>query len=109
MGPAIQQRAPDGHVGRGDRIVRGGWTDAEAVEDDEDDRSRPRRGRARHGGSGERRGHAIAARRAAAATPARPTIPAISSGFSEAPPTSAPSIEGSPRNSPMFAAVTLPP
>jgi hypothetical protein len=29
--------------------------------------------------------------------------------LSEAPPTRAPSIDGSPRNSPMFAEVTLPP
>ena len=41
--------------------------------------------------------------------PARATMPAISSGLSEAPPTSAPSIDGSARNSPMLADVTLPP
>ena len=41
--------------------------------------------------------------RAAAVSPARATIPAISSGLSEAPPTSAPSIAGSARNSPMLA------
>ena len=38
-----------------------------------------------------------------------PTIPAISSGLSDAPPTSAPSMLGSARKSAMLAAVTLPP
>ena len=47
--------------------------------------------------------------RAAAVIPARATMPAISSGLSEAPPMSAPSTPGSARNSPMFAEVTLPP
>jgi len=41
--------------------------------------------------------------------PARATMPAISSGLSDAPPTKAPSMAGSARNSPMFADVTLPP
>ena len=50
-----------------------------------------------------------AAPRAAAVSPARATIPAISSGLSDAPPTSAPSMAGSARNSSMFAEVTLPP
>ena len=78
----------------------GSRPDTEAVEDDEHDGSRPVR--ARHPA-------VVAASRASAVTAARATIPAISSGLSEAPPTSAPSIEGSARNSAMFAAVTLPP
>ena len=77
--------------------------DPEAVEDDEDDRS----GSARSVPRLDARSRA--APRAAAVSPARATIPAISSGFSEAPPTSAPSIAGSARNSAMFADVTLPP
>ena len=73
------------------------------------DRSRPgRRGRWARSGSGSRLRHA-AAPRAAAVRPARATIPAISSGLSEAPPTSAPSMAGSARNSAMLAEVTLPP
>ena len=59
-------------------------------------------------GRGRGAGHA-AAPRAAAVRPARATMPAISSGLSEAPPTSAPSIDGSARNSAMLAEVTLPP
>src|SRR4029079_11266183 len=93
--PARKQPAPGRHPGGGDRIGRGVGAESEPVDDDEDDRAGPP--------------HALAARRAAAVTPARPTIPAISSGLSEAPPTRAPSIPGSVRSSPMFAAVTLPP
>ena len=65
----------------------------------------------RNGGRRIDRGwdQALAARRAAAVMAARPTIPAISSGLSDAPPTSAPSMPGSARNSAMFALVTLPP
>ena len=55
-----------------------------------------------HGSAPRCRGQA-AARRAAAVRAARATIPAISSGLSDAPPTSAPSMPGSARNSPMFA------
>ena len=73
----------------------------EPVEDHEDDR-RGRvavaRGRVRPSPVGV----AVGAR-AAAVSPARATIPAISSGLSEAPPTRAPSIEGSARNSAMLA------
>ena len=75
---------------------------------------RARRGRWVGAGSrpaGDRRSPAGSAGQAAgrAVIPARATIPAISSGLSDAPPTSAPSIDGSARNSPMFAEVTLPP
>ncbi len=100
MGPVAPQRAPGRHVRGGDGVRRGIPPDPEPVEDDQDDGARTRRGRLllRH-----------AAARAAAVSPARATIPAISSGFSDAPPTRAPSIEGSARNSAMFADVTLPP
>ena len=99
MRPAGEERAPGGHGCRGDGIGRGVTADPEPIEDDKDDRSRATRGAG---------GHA-AARRARAVIPARATIPAISSGLSDAPPTNAPSIAGSARNSPMFAEVTLPP
>ena len=64
------------------------------------------RGRARRPvvGSGTLAVRRRARPRARAVMPARATIPAISSGLSEAPPTSAPSIDGSARNSSMFAA-----
>ena len=75
--------------------------DPEPVEDDEDDRAGP----ADRGGPRSRRG---ARGRGRSARPVA-TIPAISSGLREAPPTSAPSMAGSARNSPMFADVTLPP
>ena len=52
---------------------------------------------------------AAAPARALAVSPARATIPAISSTFRLAPPTRAPSMPGSARNSPMAALVTLPP
>ena len=91
-------------IARGrDRVVGRDRADAEPVDDDEHDRARPARPAVTRPvtSRGSRRGRAV--------TPARPTIPAISSGLSDAPPTSAPSIAGSARNSPMFAAVTLPP
>ena len=100
--PALEQPAPDRHVGGADRVDCRVRPDAEPVEHDEDDGPRARsvcRGR---------RGHR-AAPRARAVIPARATIPAISSGLSDAPPTSAPSIAGSEKNSSMFAEVTLPP
>ena len=50
-----------------------------------------------------------ARRRACAVTAARATMPAISSTLRLAPPTSAPSMAGSARNSPAEALVTLPP
>ena len=97
--PVTQQTPPGGHGGRGDRVRRWIVTDPEAIQDDEDDGSRaPRR----------RRGHTDPAR-AEAVSPARATIPAISSGLSDAPPTSAPSIDGSAMNSSIDADVTLPP
>src|SRR5206468_8970737 len=91
--PALERRPPVGHRRGGNGVPRravavGLAADPEAVEDNEDDRSGPR---LRH----------AARPRAAAVSPARATIPAISSGLSEAPPTSAPSIPGSARNSPM--------
>ena len=97
--PAREQPAPSGHRRRRDRVGGRVVPDPEPVEDDQDDRARAT-------GRGDR--HA-AARRARAVIPARATMPAISSGLSEAPPTRAPSIAGSARNSPIFAEVTLPP
>ncbi len=99
MRPPLEQAAPGRHRGRGDRIGGRVVADPETVEDDEDDRPGPARAGFGH----------PAAPRARAVRPARATIPAISSGLSEAPPTSAPSIAGSAKNSPMFAEVTLPP
>ena len=100
--PALEEPAPDWHVGRADRVDRRVMPDAEPVEHDEDDR--PRTGSV----LGGQRAH-CAAPRARAVIPARATIPAISSGLSDAPPTSAPSMAGSEKNSSMFAEVTLPP
>ena len=99
--PVAQQPAPDRHPGRGDRIGGRVAADPEAVEHDQDDRARP-------GGRRDASGHP-AIPRAAAVTPARATIPAISSGLSDAPPTSAPSIDGSAMNSSIADDVTLPP
>ena len=99
--PVPPEPAPDRHRGRRDRVGRGVVADPEAIEDDEDDGPRP---------AGRSLAHPVtAAPRAAAVNPARATIPAISSGLSDAPPTSAPSIAGSARNSAMLAEVTLPP
>ena len=98
--PAREQAAPGRHPRRGDRVVRRVGADPEAVEDDEDDRPRS----AGHAGPA---GSSWPARERSRRRGRR--SPAISSGLSEAPPTSAPSIAGSARNSPMFAAVTLPP
>ncbi len=49
VGPALEEPPPDGHRGCGDRIGRGVAPHAEAVEDHEDDRPRPRQRGARHG------------------------------------------------------------
>ncbi len=98
--PALEQAAPGRHRARRRSRRRRGRG-----------RSRSRRGRRGRSGRGRRPaglGHP-ALPRARAVIPARATMPAISSGLSEAPPTSAPSIAGSARNSPMFAEVTLPP
>ena len=84
----------------------GSRPDAEAVDDEQHDRARsagPAAPMIR-----------VTARpprgpRAAAVSAARATMPAISSTFRLAPPTSAPSMAGSARNSPMAALVTLPP
>jgi hypothetical protein len=100
--PRRQQAAPDRHPGRGDRVGGGIPADPEAIEDDEHDRPWPSRSFDRHDA-------AICDSLARAVTAARATIPAISSGLSDAPPTSAPSIPGSAKNSPMLADVTLPP
>src|SRR5215211_3281143 len=107
------ESAPRRHGRCGDRVRCGVRADPEPVEDDQDDGTRPWPG---HRGA---RGQAVVPvakpfrhatpLRARAVSPARATIPAISSGLSDAPPTSAPSIEGSARNSPMLADVTLPP
>ncbi len=107
--PVAQERSPGRHRRGGDRVGRRVVTDPEAVEDDQDDRSRSGRRPTGIGGRSGRAGPHPAWRRAAAVRPARATMPAISSGLSEAPPTSAPSIAGSARNSPMLAEVTLPP
>ena len=95
--PRGQRRSPARHRRGGDGVLRRVRSDAEPVEDDEDDGPRP--GPPRH----------EARPRACAVIPARAAMPAISSGLSEAPPMSAPSTPGSARNSPMFAEVTLPP
>src|SRR5262245_61829202 len=94
--PSLKQTSPDRHRRCLDGVSCRVTPDPEAIEHDEDDRSGP----------GDR--HPVRPR-AEAVIPARATIPAISSGLSEAPPTSAPSMDGSARNSPMFADVTLPP
>src|SRR5436190_13950478 len=104
VGPRRQQAAPDRHPRRRDRVRPAISPDSEAVEDDEHDGPRTPRALRRR-----RHDAAICDSLARAVTAARATIPAISSGLSEAPPTSAPSIAGSPTNSPMLADVTLPP
>src|SRR6185369_3957223 len=104
--PAIQHRPPVRHRRARDRVVGGIRADPEAVEDDEDDRAGPILSRACRAG---RHPTGVSASRAFAVSAARATIPAISSGLSEAPPTSAPSIAGSARNSPIAPEVTLPP
>jgi len=101
--PTRHEATPDRRRGGADRIRVGPPADPEAVDDDEDDRSRP--SRCRHA----RRQARAAAARPAAVMPARATMPAISSGFSDAPPTSAPSIDGSAMNSSIAALVTEPP
>ena len=106
MRPGVEQRPPAGHPGGGHGIALGTSADAEAVEDDEDDRLGSSAERARS--SVRHRAVAVSAR-ARAVRPARATMPAISSTFRLAPPTSAPSMPGSARNSPMAALVTLPP
>ena len=99
--PVAQETTPDGHVGGGDGVGGRVATDPEPVEHDQDDGSWP-------GNSAMLRRHPVEPR-AAAVTPARATIPAISSGLSNAPPTRAPSIDGSAMNSSIAADVTLPP
>ncbi len=103
--PVGQQGAPGRHGRRGDRITRRVVPDPEAVEHHEHDGTRA----PRVGHRVVRPGRQDARPRAWAVMPARATIPAISSGLRDAPPTRAPSIAGSARNSPMFALVTLPP
>ena len=98
-GQSRRSAAPDRHRRRGDRVRRRVVADPEAIQDDEDDRSRTPRWRRRHADPA----------RADAVRPARATMPAISSGLSEAPPTRAPSIDGSAMNSSIDADVTLPP
>ena len=85
----------------------GSRPDAEAVEDDEDDRVAA--GRRSGGPARPSPGGRATARGRGAVEPARATMPAISSTFRLAPPTSAPSMAGSARNSPIAALVTLPP
>ncbi len=106
--PALQEAVPDRHPGLDDGVYFRLVADAEAVQDNEDDRARaaPRRVA---GTGGRHAGLPSAAARALAVTAARATMPAISSGLSDAPPTRPPSIECSSRNSPMLALVTLPP
>src|ERR1035437_7957173 len=116
MRPAVDERLPVGHMSLCDCIDGRIGADAEAVEDDEDDRTgaivfdRPRTILvAADRGSGRHACLPSAWARALAVTAALATMPAISSGLSEAPPTSPPSIECSAKNSPMLALVTLPP
>ncbi len=92
--PARQEAAPRRHRSGGDGVRSRVTADPEPVQDDQDDGARP--------------GHP-ARPRARAVIAARATMPLISSGLSEAPPTRAPSMAGSARNSPMLADVTLPP
>src|SRR5215204_3168665 len=118
MRPPPQEGTPGRHRRGRDGVTPRVAADPEPVEHDEDDRARSvervlaferwPRGDVRGVCRAVVRGHA-AAPRAAAVRPARATIPAISSAFRDAPPTSAPSIAGSERNSAMLADVTLPP
>src|SRR5664280_1922552 len=108
MRPAVEERPPVGHTGLCDCIDGRIGADSETVEDDEDDRPRTILVAADRG-SGRHACLPSAWARALAVTAALATMPAISSGLSEAPPTSPPSIECSARNSPMLALVTLPP
>src|SRR5687768_17295523 len=96
MRPALEQPAPRRHRGRCDGVADRITPDPEAIEHDQHDGSRSA-------------GRHPARPRARAVMPARATMPAISSGLSDAPPTSAPSMVGSARNSPILADVTLPP
>ena len=104
--PRCEEAPPDRQVRVRDRVARRVGPDAEAVEDHEDDRTGPA---ARPSDRVPRHDAGVAACRARAVRPARATIPDISSGLSEAPPTSAPSIDGSFMNSAKVALVTLPP
>ncbi len=99
--PAGEEASPAGHVGSCNRVGVAFPADPEAVQDDEDDRMRARALGQAHEDGCEPRLRAVSA--------ARATIPAISSGLSEAPPTSAPSIDVSARNSSIVALVTEPP
>ena len=105
MRPTLQELDPVGHVGLGDGVDGGLVPDAEAVKHDQHDWP----GAPSAGAWGRHAGLPSAAARALAVTAARATMPAISSGLSDAPPTRPPSIECSARNSPIFALVTLPP
>ena len=96
--PVAPQPLPGRHPRGRDGVDCRIEADPEPIEHDQHDRARTRPGGVGH-----------AAARAAAVSPARATIPAISSGLSDAPPTRAPSIEGSARNSAMLDDVTLPP
>ena len=90
-----EQAAPGRHRRRGDRVDAPGR-----------DRSRSRRGRRGRwaaAGACVTGGHAAQPRAPGGRGRPAPTMPAISSGLSDAPPTSAPSIAGSARNSPMLA------
>src|SRR3954471_9925736 len=77
--PTTQQATPVGHARLRDRVIGRPPAESEAVNNDQDERSRPQ---------------LAAARRACAVNPARATMPAISSTFRLAPPTSAPSLYG---------------
>ena len=99
--PGRQHLPPARHARRRDGIHGRIGPDAKAVDDEQHDRARPTRAARRHAPA--------AARRAAAVVAARATMPAISSTLRLAPPTSAPSMAGSARNSPMEPLVTLPP
>jgi len=97
--PAAQQCPPSRHLRRRDSVYLRIATQAESVEHDDDDGT----------WSAGAQEEVPAPARARAVSAARATIPAISSTFRLAPPTRAPSRDGSARNSAMAALVTLPP
>ena len=94
--PLSDESAPVRHVRLRDCVVRGSRADSEPVDDDQDERPRTEC-------------LAQPAARAAAVRPARATMPAIWSTLRLAPPTSAPSMSGSARNSSIAPLVTEPP
>ena len=105
--PSLLQLMPSRHRGTGDGITVWVRADAEPIDDHEHDWPRPLQRRLL--GLGGTQAPDVASLRAAAVKPARATMPDISSTFRLAPPTSAPSIDASARNSSMEVLVTEPP